>query len=231
MRIASRAIRAVRRPAGRVGGGCAVLCLAWCLAGPARAGGVYAAVGVPGLIAGYALPVTHSIVVRADLSTLGVHHWSGNESGNAYQGKLKFNRAALLADYHFTDRWRITGGVTWQDGRLDVHSSGTGLTRIGDTPITPQPGDSFNATVKFPRFTPYIGVGFGRYAGVSQQGWNVVGDAGVMVGKPSVSGGLVGPSASLVSQADIDKELQKVRDSAGKVKVIPQLTVGASYEY
>lgn len=222
-------IRAVPRPALWL---CALCGMALFAPGSARAeGGVYAAIGVPGLIAGYALPVTDSIVVRADLSTLGSHHWSGTESGNEYQGKLKFNRAALLADYHFTDRFRITGGVTWQDGRLDIHSSGSGLTQIGDTAITPQPGDSFNATVKFPRFTPYIGVGFGRYAGSPQQGWNVVGDAGVMIGKPSVNGGITGPSASLVSQADVDKELQKVRDGVGKVKVFPQLTVGASYQY
>ncbi len=195
-----------------------------------RGGGVYTAVGVPGLIAGYALPVTKTLVVRADLSTLGSQHWNGNESGNEYQGTLKFNRAALLGDYHFADSWRVTGGVTLQHGQLDIHSSGAGLTSVGDTAVTPQPGDSFDAVIKFPRFTPYIGLGFGRYAGTSQ-GWNVVGDAGVMVGKSKVTGGLSGPSAGLVSQSDVDKELQKVRDGVGKVKVIPQLTLGASYQY
>lgn len=206
-------------------------CAALLAASSARAdGGVYASVGVPGLIAGYALPVTRSVVVRADLSSLGSRSWNGNESGNEYQGKLKFNRAALLGDYHFTDSFRFTGGFTLQNAHLDIHSSGAGLTSVGDTPITPQPGDSFDVTVKFPRFTPYLGVGFGRYAG-APQGWNVVGDAGVMVGKSSVSGGLSGPSAGLVPQSEVDKELQKIRDSVGKVKVVPQLTVGASYQY
>jgi hypothetical protein len=195
-----------------------------------RGGGVYTAVGVPGLIAGYALPVTNTLVVRADLSTLGSQSWTGNESGNEYQGKIKFNRLALLGDYHFADNWRVTGGLTLQHGRLDIHSSGAGLTSVGDTAVTLQPGDSFDAAIKFPRFTPYLGVGFGRYAG-TPQGWNLVGDAGVMVGKSKVSGGLSGPSAALVSQTDVDKELQKVRDGVGKVKVIPQLTLGASYQY
>ncbi len=214
----------------------AVLLPGWCCAALLATssvhaeGGVYAAVGVPGLIAGYALPVTRSIVVRADLSSLGSRSWSGNESGNEYQGKIKFNRAALLGDYHLTDSFRFTGGFTVQNAHLDIHSSGAGLTSVGDTPITPQPGDSFDATVKFPRFTPYLGVGFGRYGG-APQGWNVVGDAGVMVGKSTVTGGLSGPSASLVPQSEVDKELQKIRDSVGKVKVVPQLTVGASYQY
>lgn len=220
-------IRAVLRPIV-CGSGFGVVAL--CAPAAAQADGVYASIGVPGLIAGYALPVTKSIVVRADLSTIGSRSWNGSESGNEYQGKIKFNRAALLGDYHFTDSFRVTGGFTVQNGKLETHSSGAGLTNVGDTQITPQPGDSFDVTVKFPRFTPYLGVGFGRYAG-SPQGWNLVGDAGVMVGKSTVTGALSGPSSSLVSQADIDKELQKVRDSVGKVKVIPQLTVGASYQY
>lgn len=193
-------------------------------------GGVYTAIGVPGLIAGYALPVTESIIVRADLSSLGSRGWTGTESGNEYQGKIKFNRAALLGDYNFKNGLRLTGGFTTQNARLNLHSSGAGLTNIGGTPFTPQPGDSFDATVKFPRFTPYLGVGFGRYAGVPT-GWNMVGDAGVMVGKSSVSGGLSGPSAGLVPQSDVDAELQKLQDNVGKIKVIPQLTVGASYQY
>lgn len=208
---------------------------AWAQPGDTAAGsrgGVYGSIGLPGLIVGYAHPLNQRITVRGDVSTSGNWDRDVSEGGLDYQGSLRFNRLALLADYRVSPLFRLTAGITVNDLKARMHANGAGqAVQVGDNSYTLTAQDTVSAEVTFPKVTPYLGLGLGHYTGPDQPGWNVVADLGFSLGEPKVKGQATGPVGSTISQADIDKELQKLRDKVGKVDFVPQLSIGATYRY
>ena len=69
-------------------------------------------------------------------------------------------------------------------------------------------------------FVPCAGLGLG-----------FVVDAGLMIGrfKTDYSTSMVGKQG--ITQADVDAEVAKVRDSVRKISVVPKLSVGMSYAF
>jgi hypothetical protein len=201
-------------------------------ASSAFAGDVYVGAGLPGLQLGYAQPVSDTLVLRADVSTLGRLSRTRTENNLDYDAKIKADRLGLFADWFFSGSWRAVGGLTFTNARADLRGSGNGATiTIGNTTYVAGPNEGFDVAVKFPRTMPYLGIGYGRGPQV-QKGWNVAFDLGIALGKPKVSGSVRGPLlSSQVSQADIDRELADIRDDADKIKGIPQLSLAVSYRF
>ena len=196
----------------------------------AQAGELYANIGVPGLMLGYAQPLGPLFGLRVDYATLGDRSDRRTEDGINYDAKLKANRAALLADWFPTaGSFRLTGGITSNQYKLDLLATGAGgsLT-IGRTTYTTTAADQFRVQVKFPSSTPYVGLGWGHNAG---SGLRFSLDVGAKIGKATVSYSLTGPLAQQATQADIDAELVELRDGVGKVRAVPQLTLGLGYSF
>lgn len=208
----------------------AALCAA---AAGANAGEIYTGVGLPGLMLGYAQPISGNLTLRGDVATLGTHSKDGNREGVNYTGTLEAHRAGLFADWFPTGGgFRLTGGVTLNDIklRLDGQGDGNGTITIGNrTYPYDNSQDRFRADVEFPRTTPYLGLGWGHQA--SGPGFGFVFDLGVSIGKPKVTITTSGPNLSQVSQDDIDRESRELRETADKIKAIPQLSVGVSYRF
>jgi len=82
--------------------------------------------------------------------------------------------------------------------------------------------------IKFPKVTPYVGIGWGHQA--TTKGWGVVADMGVSLGRAKLRANtnLVGNG---ITQDDVDRELKDLREGVGKIRFWPQLTVGASYRF
>ncbi len=209
----------------------AAACALLATAGPAAfAGEVYGAIGLPGVMGGYAQPLGDSFTVRADFATLGSRSRTTNEEGIDYNLKLKANRFALFGDwYPFGGTFRLTGGVTANDYKLTLAATGAGgsLT-IGDNTYTTTAADRLDGTVKFPGATPYLGFGWGHQSG---SGLRFSADVGAMFGKAKLTYTVSGPLASQVTQADVDKETQQLRDGVAKVRWIPQLSLGIGYSF
>lgn len=198
--------------------------------GAAQAGELYTKIGVPGVMLGYAQPLGPLLSLRADYATLGERSERRTEDGIAYDAKLKANRAALLADWFpFAGNFRLTTGITSNQYKLDLLATGAGgsLT-IGNTTYTTTAADQFRVQVKFPSSTPYVGLGWGHNSG---SGLRFSLDVGAKIGKATVSYALSGPAAQQVSQADIDAELAELRDGVGKIRAVPQLTLGLGYSF
>jgi len=198
----------------------------------ACAGESYGGLGIPGLMLGYAHTVNSDWGLRADVATLGQVSRDFTESGITYQGKIKANRLGLFADYFPTSGgFRLTGGLTLNQINVKLRSqfNGTTTVTVGSQTVTPTANDYFNADIKFPRVTPYLGIGWGHQA--RDKGVGFVADVGVMIGKAKVttSTNVVGRFG--ITQADVDTETQKLRDGVGDVKAIPQLSLGVSYRY
>lgn len=199
-------------------------------AGASQAGEVYGNLGFPGVMLGFAQPMSDRLTLRADVATLGTRSDRRNEEGINYDASLKTTRVALLADWFpMAGSFRLTGGLTSNQYKLDLLATGAGGTlTIGNTTYTTTAADRFAVAVKFPSTTPYLGIGWGHGAG---SGMRFAFDIGAMIGKAKVSYQLSGPAANQVSQADIDAELAQLRDGVGKVRAIPQVTFGIGYSF
>lgn len=206
---------------------------ALCLAAPfaAQAGSAYAQVGFPGVGIGYAQALNDVVTLRGDFSTMGSRSKNGTEEGINYNGKVKVSRWGLFADYFpLGNGFRLTGGATVNDMSVKLRSNitaGTSIT-VGNATVISNGTEYFNADIKFPKVTPYIGIGWGHADKTA--GWGFVGDLGVSFGRAKVS---IDTNVSQrgVSQADIDRETQEVKDGVGKIRVLPQATLGVSYRY
>lgn len=208
------------------------LCLAIALlaATGAQAQEIYLKAGLPGYGIGFAQPLGPLFTVRADFLTLGERRERRTEDGIDYDGRLEASRGALLADlFPFAGRFRISAGVTAAKYRLDLVATGAGGTiTVGNTTYTTTANDRFEVQVKMPSTMPYLGIGWGHH---SQSGLRFSFDIGAAVGKARLGYQLSGPWASQVSQQDIDAELAELRDGVGKVRAIPQVTLGIGYSF
>lgn len=199
----------------------------------AQAGEIYGGIGLPGVMLGYAQPLNDKVTLRADVATLGSHDKKTTEEGIDYAGKIKAHRVGLFADWFaLGGGFRLTGGVTFNDIGADLTASGTGQPiAIGNhPPVVMGPDDRFDVRIKFPKTTPYLGIGWGHQP--AGKGLGFVFDLGASIGKAKVTGEA---SPSLrnkgVTQADIDEELRELRDGVGKIKAIPQISVGLNYRF
>jgi hypothetical protein len=208
----------------------AALTLASGFATSASAGEVYTGIGTHGVMLGYAQALSPDFTVRGDFGTLGSRERNEREEGIDYQGKLTYNRVGLFGDWFpFSGGFRLTGGVTFNNMKLDLLATGNGSPiTIGGNSYPTDSTDRLNVKVEFPKTTPYLGIGYGHQLST---GWGFVFDLGASIGKAKVTETHSGNNLSQVSQADIDAELAEIRDGAGKVKAIPMIAIGFNYRF
>ena len=199
--------------------------------GSAQAGEVYFGLGIPGVGLGYAQPISPALTLRGDIFTLGSRDATETESGISYRGNYRLQRAALLADWFpFAGSFRLTGGAAFNTYKITLDASGAGGTlEIGDRTYTTTAADGLNVQVKFPKTTPYFGIGWGHQTG---SGLRFSADIGASVGRATVAATVRGQLASQPDiQSNVDKELVELRNGVGKVRAIPQLSLGLGYSF
>lgn len=198
----------------------------------AHAQDVYLGVGIPGLVRlGYAAPMGNSWGLRADYATGLNVALDGNRDGVAVTGKLKSSVAGAYADWFpFNNSgFRLVGGVTFNDTKVDMNALGSG-TAVIDGKTVNMTGEYYNVTVKMPSTTPYLGIGYGHQK--AEPGLGFYFDLGVMIGKLDVSS-----STSLVTsnqgitQANVDAQTQKLRDGVASVGYMPSASLGLVYRF
>jgi hypothetical protein len=200
----------------------------------ANAGEVYGGVGLPGLMLGYAQPLNTSFTLRGDWATLGSRTKRVNEEGISYDAKLAFNRLGVFADWFFLGGVRLTAGVTYNNLTADLRTQGDGVTtyQFGNaTPVVLTSADRLDVTITYPRTTPYLGLGYGHQMGT---GWGFTFDLGASYGKAKLGESHSGPTLgnpAIVTQADIDQEMAQLREGVGKIRYIPQLSLGGNYRF
>jgi hypothetical protein len=202
----------------------------------AFAGQAYLGIGLPGVSAGYAHPVSERWMVRGDITTLGRHTLTRTDGGIDYDAKLQAHRLGLFADWFAYRGLRLTGGVTLNDARVDMTGRATGGTiDIGGTSYATGPDDRLDVTLKFPKLMPYLGIGWNSRdaaAGATARGWGLALDLGLAFGKPRVDAQVLGPLLQAnVSQADLDREVAEIRDDIRRIKGIPQASVAVTYRF
>lgn len=206
----------------------------------AQAGEVYTGVGIQGVMLGYAQPLSPSITVRGDYATFGNLKRQRTEDGIDYDARIKYSRFGLVGDWFFSGGWRLTGGITANNMKIDMvgkPNSASATINIGSGTYTYAAGDRLDVKVKFPSTTPYLGVGYGHQES-SEKGFGFHFDLGASIGKAKVSTAFSGPSYNAMTapqraqlDADLQTESQELRDGVGKIKAIPQLSLGVTYRF
>ena len=196
---------------------------------------IYTNIGLPGVMLGYAHAINPSFTVRGDLASLGNYNKDQTESGIDYKAKASFTRLGLFGDYFpFSGGFRLTGGLTVNNQKIDLTSSaqpGSQMT-VGDQTVTLAADDRLYVAIKVPKATPYIGLGWGHQQ--ANKGFGFVADIGATIGKAKLTVEATGTNLgnrSLVTQEDIDKETQELRDGVGKITFIPQISLGLNYRF
>lgn len=198
----------------------------------AWAGESYVSVGLPGVLVGYAHTVNEQLGLRVDAGSTGSFKRQQTSSGVSFDGKAKYDRFGVFADYFpFSGGFRLTGGVTVNKASLQLKSHFDGATSVsvnGKT-VTPTTNDYLNASLKFPHVMPYIGVGWGHQS--RPAGLGFVADLGVSIGRAKLrtDTNLVGQYG--VTQGDVDAKTSELDDDIGKIMFLPQASVGLSYRY
>lgn len=206
-----------------------VAALAAAFAPAAHAAEAYTGIGFPGATFGVAGALASNVTLRGEVAGgLSVSR-DGQREGLNYRGDLKAGRAALFADWQpFSGRFHLTAGITANDIKVDLNGYGTSGT-INGKPVNLS-GETFNVQVKYARSTPYLGLGWGHQPAPGG-GFGFFFDLGAQIGKfdTSVQTTIVGKYG--VTQADVDAEVQKVRDTMDQLKVLPSATLGLTYRF
>jgi opacity protein-like surface antigen len=192
---------------------------------------VYAGIGLPGLYTlGYAHPLSRSLGLRVDYADGLSVSKDGNQDGVNVTGTFKANRLGAFADwYPFGGGFRLVGGVTANDIKADFVGVGTGSSTINGKPVNLS-GETFNVAVKFPTATPYLGIGYGHQLSEAK-GLGFYADLGVMVGTFTADTTTTMVGKQGITQADVDAQTQKIRDSLNGYSVLPSASLGLLYRY
>jgi hypothetical protein len=194
---------------------------------------VYLGVGALSIATiGYARPINSNFGLRGEYAFGPTLTQDTTTSGADASASIKANRGGLFADwYPFSNGLRLVGGVTFNDISLDVTAKGTAGSTVDINGINASlVGQTFCASITFPTTTPYIGIGYGHHQS-KDKGIGFYADAGLMVGtfNAKITTSVLGQNG--ITQADIDKESQSIRDKISSLNVLPSVSLGLVYRY
>lgn len=191
----------------------------------------YIGLGLPGLYTlGYAYPISNKIGLRAEYATGLSINKDGYQEGVNVNGGFKASRVGAFADWFpLGGSFRLVGGLTFNDIKADFNAIGSGTATINGNTVNMN-GETYNVKVKFPNTTPYLGIGFGHQKS-DARGLGFYADVGVMIGTFTTDTTTSLVSSGKASQADVDAQNQKFRDSLGGLSVLPSASLGLLYRY
>lgn len=181
--------------------------------------------GVLGLGVEYGYAVSDRLTVRVGLNG-SEYGFDAEESGIDYDFDFVWDSKSIALDVHpMRGAFRVTGGLLFNDNRLDAVGRSDDEVTIGDTVYSVDQIGQLHGRVEFDDRAPFLGVGWdwsrGRRFGVSF-------DLGVArQGTPRVSLAATGPIAALPQFADdIEQERRELQEELDDFKVLPYATLG-----
>ncbi len=200
--------------------------------------GLVGNVGTTGIGFHTTIPINPSVNARLGMGYLS-YNYQGNTSDMDYDLDLKANTYDALLDWYPNkdSAFRITGGLTYNGNKIDVHAlpnAAGNYTFQGNVYNAANVG-GVNGKIKFNKIAPYLGIGWGRQA-KDEKGWSFSTDLGVLFqGAPKTSLASTGctASAALCNQfaSDVARENSALAEEVRKFKVYPVLRIGISYTF
>jgi hypothetical protein len=198
---------------------------------------VYVGLGAPSILSvGYAKPINNSWGMRAEFAMTPKLTYNDSVSGGSASLSFKSTRIGLFADWFpFDNQLRLVGGLTFNDiqGDFSGTSTATNFVTVNNKKVS-LAGENYNASLTFPAATPYIGVGLGHNP-KKDKGLGFHADVGLMIGSftSSINTSVLNKNIGgvVITQADIDRESQLVKDAISNIGVLPSLSLGLSYRF
>lgn len=210
-----------------------VTAVALAAAGSAQAAGVGVRAGTTGVGGDVGISLMPTLSARLGYSGLSYSR-DIDVTDVEYDGRLRLSNVNLLLDFSpLPGPFRITGGLIFNDNKIDVTGRPTGGTYTLNGTVYPAAAvGSLSGTVKSGNSAaPYLGIGYGNVAGF---GVNFYFDLGVMFqGTPSASlAASCGPAvpASVCSQVqrDVAAEQARLQDQISRFKYYPVANIGVT---
>ena len=201
------------------------------IGGAAQAQDSYVGLGLPGLYTlGYAYPMSTTWGLRGEYAGGLSVNKDGNQDGVNVTGTFKASRLGAFADWFpMGGGFRLVGGLTVNDIKADFNGVGSGNSTINGKSVD-MTGETFNVQVKFPNTTPYLGIGYGHQKS-GTKGFGFYADLGVMIGTFTADTTTSLVNKKGVTQADVDAQTQKIRDSLSGLSALPSASLGMLYRY
>ena len=201
------------------------------IGGAAQAQDSYVGLGLPGLYTlGYAYPMSTTWGLRGEYAGGLSVNKDGNQDGVNVTGTFKASRLGAFADWFPRGGgFRLVGGLTVNDIKADFNGVGSGNSTINGKSVD-MTGETFNVQVKFPNTTPYLGIGYGHQKS-GTKGFGFYADLGVMIGTFTADTTTSLVNKKGVTQADVDAQTQKIRDSLSGLSALPSASLGMLYRY
>lgn len=159
------------------------------------------------------------------------------ESNIRYEGTFKLANGALLLDLHpFAGTFRLSGGLVYNDNKLDATGRGeSGTIEINGVNYPAAAVGSLQAAVRWDKASPYLGLGWGTRPQAGA-GLYLSADIGAFYMKPTATltgscGSALPAFACTQLQSDIRAEEQQFRDEVNRYKLYPVLSVGVGYRF
>jgi hypothetical protein len=207
------------------------LATALVLAAPwtAQAEAFHGNTGASPSMVGYAKPLSSNLSLRADLTSSPAIGRESIDEGAPYTAHVKSDRGSLLMDWHVVPNVRFTGGMTYSRARVDLRTgTQSGTPMFGEVPYATARNDRFDTALRAPYTLPYLGVGYGQ---ANASGSSLLFDIGGTFSRASLGHTSVGPSLGSPSQAALDAELALLRDGIGRVRFMPQVSLGMKLRF
>jgi hypothetical protein len=198
--------------------------------GVASAQSVYGGVGLPGIYnLGYRHDINKYLGFRGQYAAGLDYTTNGVQEGVQAKVNIMSKEVGLFADVHpFGGAFRIVGGVTKNTLQATVNAVGSGTAEFNGKTVN-MTGETYNVLVKFPDTTPYLGIGWGHSA--ESKGFGLYLDLGVKFGKFTVTSDTSLVASGKVTQADVDAQDQKMKETVGGVNYMPVFQMGMRYSW
>ena len=150
--------------------------------------------------------------------------------GIKYDGKTDWLTAGALVDYYPVESsgFRFTGGTYLGNNSIDLSSTPTANTQVGDTTYTTGDIGTLNGKARTNMFAPYAGLGYNSFR-QDFGNWNVNLDAGVKFnGKPEVE---LSHTGGGVSAADLATESSRIEDDMDLTQLNPVAGLTVGYKF
>ncbi|WP_241299468.1 hypothetical protein [Burkholderia stabilis] len=193
---------------------------------------IYGSAGTEGLGIGYGYGINKNFGARVEVN--GFSYSRGFNAGDLhYNANIRLVHASLLGDFFPAPSVvpiRLTAGVLIGGDQLSGDATSSQGTYSINGVTVPTDGETIHAKLKFPTVRPYVGIGFGHNPN-GKAGLSMAFDAGVAIGKPSVSFDVPAGIANAAGAQNVAAEEQNLQSKANKLPVYPIVKVSLTYRW
>ncbi len=196
-------------------------------------------IGTLGVGANFAMPINKNLQARLNINGLKVNK-TKSKDGIKYNASLKLFTAGLLLDYYpwESSTFHISTGAYYDNNKVTGNAvRASGAYTVNGHTYQEDIVKRIDADLKFNKFAPYLGLGWGGKLNSSGWSWNL--DIGVMYhGKPEFKltpykGADANSYINIWNQAvnDIKQQEATTQSDVKKYKFYPVVSVGFIYRF